>query len=345
MNHASKRIEWIDIAKGIAIMLVVIAHTIGFGDTGPVLKTIIYSFHMPFFFIMSGITSSLPSSMDELWKKTKALALSLVIPAYVAYFFKEIIKLILYNNTDLPPNYFMNQFYSLLYIDNGETTFLQFNTYSIGSVWFIFVLFLCRTLLGYLNLIFNKQQLLFVVGLLSLIGYIASRQFHMIFAFDIVLTALPFCLFGHYMKNKNMMKYPFRYGTSCLFFWIISFILFDPNPKDHLHFSFFSRSYPFYPLCFFTAIAGTIFFCCCCILFSKLRVSKFFSFVGKHTLIYLLIHYFDFIWKPLWDFPSDQYIKTLLRLLTNTIVFLVIMLLKYTFKKAKIYFTKTPKEV
>ena len=43
-----RRITWIDSAKGIGIILVVLAHTFWGG------RTIIYTFHMPLFFFISG---------------------------------------------------------------------------------------------------------------------------------------------------------------------------------------------------------------------------------------------------------------------------------------------------
>lgn len=47
----NKRIEYIDIAKGIAIIMVLLGHI----DLCPIgLKSSIYSFHMPLFFILSG---------------------------------------------------------------------------------------------------------------------------------------------------------------------------------------------------------------------------------------------------------------------------------------------------
>ena len=49
-----KRIEWIDICRGLAIILVIIGHSNL--ETGMAfnLKSIIYSFHMPLFFVLSG---------------------------------------------------------------------------------------------------------------------------------------------------------------------------------------------------------------------------------------------------------------------------------------------------
>ena len=47
------RIKWIDLAKGITIILMVIGHT----GASPVITNWIYSFHMPLFFILSGYTT------------------------------------------------------------------------------------------------------------------------------------------------------------------------------------------------------------------------------------------------------------------------------------------------
>ncbi len=49
----SKRIEYIDIARGIGILLVVMGHN-DFGYISPLGYKVIYSFHMPLFFFLSG---------------------------------------------------------------------------------------------------------------------------------------------------------------------------------------------------------------------------------------------------------------------------------------------------
>ena len=49
----SKRIEYIDIARGIGILLVVMGHN-DFGVVSPFVYKVIYSFHMPLFFFLSG---------------------------------------------------------------------------------------------------------------------------------------------------------------------------------------------------------------------------------------------------------------------------------------------------
>lgn len=49
----SKRLDWIDIAMGIAIILVIVGHTVP--NPSP-LRHAIFSFHMPVFFILAGYT-------------------------------------------------------------------------------------------------------------------------------------------------------------------------------------------------------------------------------------------------------------------------------------------------
>ena len=49
------RIELIDIAKAITIILVILGHTTGNLET-PMYRRLIYSFHMPLFFFLAGMS-------------------------------------------------------------------------------------------------------------------------------------------------------------------------------------------------------------------------------------------------------------------------------------------------
>jgi len=51
----AERIGWIDFAKGVAIILMVLGHAV---VTSP-LKKFIFVFHMPFFFVMAGFLLNL----------------------------------------------------------------------------------------------------------------------------------------------------------------------------------------------------------------------------------------------------------------------------------------------
>ena len=52
-TSARPRLDWLDIAKGIAIALVIVGHTV---DSLSPVRQVIFSFHMPLFFILAGYT-------------------------------------------------------------------------------------------------------------------------------------------------------------------------------------------------------------------------------------------------------------------------------------------------
>lgn len=57
-NNQGKRIEWIDLLKGLAIILVVMGH-MPYDEGSMALKNGIYSFHMPLFMLLAGFTAAL----------------------------------------------------------------------------------------------------------------------------------------------------------------------------------------------------------------------------------------------------------------------------------------------
>ena len=58
MQKSSLRIEWIDICKGLGIFLVVIGHT-SIAQISQTVYNWIYSFHMPMFYMLSGMVDTL----------------------------------------------------------------------------------------------------------------------------------------------------------------------------------------------------------------------------------------------------------------------------------------------
>lgn len=72
MQIKSQRIEWVDACKFVAISLVVIGHIERFPFQ---LREVIFSFHMPFFFALSGvfITNSRQFTWTQIVKKAKTL--------------------------------------------------------------------------------------------------------------------------------------------------------------------------------------------------------------------------------------------------------------------------------
>jgi fucose 4-O-acetylase-like acetyltransferase len=79
------RISWIDISKGLAMILVFYGHLPGSGNNPwfPDLmmsREIVYYFHMPLFFVLSGLTMRLDGDFGTfVWKRFRRL----IVPYYV----------------------------------------------------------------------------------------------------------------------------------------------------------------------------------------------------------------------------------------------------------------------
>ena len=72
----SNRILWVDIAKGIGIIMVVFGHMI---DGNSKLGMYIWSFHMPLFFFLSGLFMSSTLSLQSVKKRARQLLLPCII--------------------------------------------------------------------------------------------------------------------------------------------------------------------------------------------------------------------------------------------------------------------------
>lgn len=79
-----ERLTWIDNAKGIGIILVVLGHTYGIPWQ---LHHIIYSFHMPLFFLLSGYTFSCSKTIQLLKKKGTLACIRSLAQAYLVPYF------------------------------------------------------------------------------------------------------------------------------------------------------------------------------------------------------------------------------------------------------------------
>lgn len=77
---SDKRIEWIDFSKGVAIYLIIIGHC--FSQGGNLILTLVYGFHVPFFFIISGYLYGKKSHMNYSFNVKNFLS-KLLLPYFI----------------------------------------------------------------------------------------------------------------------------------------------------------------------------------------------------------------------------------------------------------------------
>ena len=148
--NLTKRLTWIDVAKAIAIFLVVFGHTM---RGGPVQK-IIYSFHVPVFFFISGMTCK----TDGIKKRIRNDIKRIMIPYYCFGGISIVIFAILGRfaagklgmSIDTSP---VKSILGLLYATDVNSA-LKFN----APLWFLPCLFATKLIYYALNKLFDKKN-------------------------------------------------------------------------------------------------------------------------------------------------------------------------------------------
>lgn len=73
------RLEWIDYTKAFAIIFVIVGHTVSFGSE---VRNLIFSFHMPLFYILTGYTIQKCNSLRDVAKVTYKDFRRLYLPVF-----------------------------------------------------------------------------------------------------------------------------------------------------------------------------------------------------------------------------------------------------------------------
>lgn len=71
MKNEMNRLQWLDIAKGIAIILMVLGHS----SMPPMVQNWIFAFHMPLFFLASGVTTNWSKDLWVVFLRKKTIGL------------------------------------------------------------------------------------------------------------------------------------------------------------------------------------------------------------------------------------------------------------------------------
>ena len=139
------RIKAIDIAKGIGILAVIIGHC--YSTPGYILVKILYAFHMPLFFIISGILLANKESNGKSLEIKKA-AHSLLIP----YFIFDILFSICIS-------------VSTGFTELGNNILSTISFVGITATWFLPCLFFVEVLFWFLEHVNDKIRIIIIIAL------------------------------------------------------------------------------------------------------------------------------------------------------------------------------------
>ncbi|MBB6671718.1 acyltransferase family protein [Cohnella nanjingensis] len=192
-----RRIDWLDVAKGIGILLVVLGHT---GSTSRAATNYVFSFHMPLFFVISGylFTAGKYDFKTYAARKTKSLLVPYLVFAVLSYGFwlGAGRKFGADADLDIP---LLQPLLGIFYA-NGHGHWLIFNT----PLWFLPCLFLVEIgFFGLSKLIRRERYLWLALLALSAAGYLDSLYMpvRLPWGADVALTAIVFYGIGHLAKR------------------------------------------------------------------------------------------------------------------------------------------------
>ena len=345
------RIEWVDFSKGVAMLLVVIAHTMQGGMYGSMVRGVIYSFHMPLFFILSGFTMRPSENIRSFGKKTLKSAKSLLIPAVLLYFAWICIEL--WRNTEnlMSTDFWKGKALTLLFASASSTMWGETFIAGIGMIWFFFVLFWGKVLYDAMQLLLRKiirkekntELLLIVLSFLfAFFGIMLGKYRWLPFSLDVAFGIQPFFAFGQLLKRFDWEHKSGRRMMLCILIWGVCFFVTYPNLDDWTYLEVGLRRYSVFPISYLCALTGTV---ALGVLgqyigrwetkpaFGKpvSMIVKPFYIIGKNSMYLLCIHIMDQLWDFVWYVEGHQFVSAGRRLGADLLVFAVVMLLVHGF--------------
>lgn len=180
----AKRIEWVDVSKVLVIWLMVLGHVLEKTGLDAVVRNMIYSFHMPFFFFISGFLYK--NKTSNFWQYTIANAKSLLIP----YAFLRLLSCALL----MPYIVFVAYDASSFVKDfvNGSAAF------PAGATWFLVCFFCVKELYYWIEKLGITIQW-FLIIIMAYTSY--ELPYRLFWNIDAALMAMPFFMVGALYKT------------------------------------------------------------------------------------------------------------------------------------------------
>ena len=286
MLQTQKRIQWIDIAKAITILLVVFGHALRGGGA----QKMMYGFHVPTFFLLAGMTCKTAGISRQMKKDF----LRIMVPYYVFGLASILIFAVLGTvaadrlSMDVDTSFSKNLVELLVMNPKGGR--MKFNL----PLWFLPCLFAVKCLFYGLSKLFcdSKGKMLLASLALGIIGFVYTglNGPALPFNFSVALKMMPFFGFGHWL-SQLMQAGRVRFvggrlscipgvlllGVACLVGWFAPAVNYSGDTfTDVIAFVI-------------TSVSGCFGICLVSMAIEKCKIVEY---VGKQTLAILVMHKF-----------------------------------------------------
>ena len=293
------RIASLDTAKGIAILAVILGHY--FQEFSPDKMNIVYCFHMPLFFLISGYCLSINKTFKDFAKsKIHRLLIPYAVTA-VIWGCLQTLKSFIKNGALDGVKQAIKCIYAILYGGGqGQGSFyltksLEWKAIGceVGMLWFLLAL-LWGSLFVYGIAKFKSRTVqCMVVIVIAMFGYLSAQYIVLPFSIQQGMLATSYLYIGLTAKQYGLtdkIKLNFINCSLCL----IGFVSWILMSKFSL-LEMYCNSYKYGILGWLTSIVISCFIIVICqlILSKNNTIQAVFSWLGKNSLIILCFHYID----------------------------------------------------
>lgn len=293
LSNKKDRIIWMDLAKGIAIILVIFGHCVHGGIRG-----IIFSFHMPLFFILSGMTYKRRESYYAIVEYCLKGFKQLIVPSFIVFsicFIDSLIRDVFMNRTVLPGEYFTWKLRSLYYFSGSDIYVNEIMLAPrVGVIWFLLALFLVRIIFTFILCINNKILNNVIPLCLLVLGVVVGSYQWLPVSLDVAFAAVFYYWLGWHSRNYKSSSGNQKNLLMSGFVWVALFCVIFAMERTYLEMS--QRRYPLFPISVICSISGSYFIFELSKYFSKFKFTVLFSVIGQYSLDLLCIHGIDEIW-------------------------------------------------
>ncbi len=314
METQKKRIQWIDIAKGLTIILMLLGHTPGLPAW---MRGVIFSFHMPLFMVVNGYFIHRYDVKRTFRNSLKTLVRPYVLVCLIAV----LVSILMSPDVDAATaNVFSGLNNMVLGFSFTSRRFTQYG--SVWQVWFVITLFFARNLYVLIRNLTCKKPVAVQAGALAacfLLGWFLGRYYgYLPWSLDVAMVSVVFVGTGDYLRSHpEVMKNKWLLA-GCLVFWAVCIV-------NKINIELATRDYPFIVVGVAESVAA-------CILVLKLSmileksalVTRVLSWYGKNSMIILGIHVIESRFFP-WGKLIFEPLHIPVNVLTQFVVHLIVM--------------------
>lgn len=274
-----KRIEFIDLAKGVCILLVVLGHCgVDFAIPGFVMM------RMPLYFILSGLFfKDYGGLLDLTIKKINKIFIPFLFFYVIAYI----------------PFYIFEAYKPGLIISDARGIFDVFNNRQFfnGPIWFLLTLFWVNIIFCIISLNIKREYARgMVTVLIGLCGITLGRYDIFLPCFlDVAMTALPYFYMGYILK-KTPLLFPNKYDRYnfliVIIGYLVTFIISTRSEKTYMsfHYNHMFGNILLNYIGSFTCVVSVLMLC------KMIKHLPIVSFCGRYSIILLCLHHL--VYRP-----------------------------------------------